>query len=130
MLQFRTVAMIFARAISVTLPVSTAVAQTTETNCQTVYGNVRCTTKPSGMNWSQLQRPQPSYQEDEFLTQQSRALAERARALRIQNDRVELPNRVGALVARGKCPEAEQAALKAGDFELAQQTRTYCSLPK
>ncbi len=107
-----------------------ALAQTTETNCQTGYGNVRCTTKPSGVDYSLLQTKQPSYQENEVLTQQSRALAEQARALRIQNDRAELPNRVGNLVAKGKCPEAEQVALKAGDFELAQRARACCALPK
>jgi len=130
MLEFRTVAMIFAGAISVTLPVSTAVAQTTETNCQTGYGNVRCTTKPAGVDYSLLQTKQPSYEENEVLKQQSRALAEQAGALRIQNDRAELPNRVGNLVAKGKCPEAEQVALKAGDFDLAQRTRAYCALTK
>ncbi|TCM10350.1 hypothetical protein C8J41_101865 [Sphingomonas sp. PP-CC-3G-468] len=105
-------------------------AQTTETNCETVYGNVRCTTKPSGVDWSLLQTKEPSYQENEVRTQQARTLVEQARALRIQNDRAELPSRVGSLVAKGKCPEAEQVALKAGDFELAQRTHNYCLLPK
>ncbi|WP_277983680.1 hypothetical protein [Sphingomonas faeni] len=122
--------MIAAGAASAAGFASTAAAQTTETSCQTGYGNVRCTTKPSGVDWSQLQTKQPSYEENEVLTQQSRALAEQARALRIQNDRAELPNRVGNLVAKGKCPEAEQVALKAGDFEMAQRTRAYCTLPK
>lgn len=130
MTRIRNVVMIAAGAASAVGFASTAVAQTTETNCQTGYGNVRCTTKPSGVDYSQLQAKQPSYEENEVLTQQSRALAEQARALRIQNDRAELPNRVGNLVAKGKCPEAEQVALKAGDFELAQRTHAYCVLPK
>lgn len=130
MLDIRNIVLIIAAAISLPIPASSALAQASETNCQTGYGNVRCTTKPSGVDYSLLQTKQPSYEENEVLTQQSRALAEQARALRIQNDRAELPNRVGSLVAKGKCPEAEQVALKAGDFELAQRTHAYCVLPK
>ena len=130
MTQIRNIMMIAAGAAIVGGFATTAAAQSTETNCQSGYGNVRCTTKPTGVDYSLLQTKQPSYEENGVLTQQSRALAEQARALRIQNDRAELPNRVGNLVAKGKCPEAEQVALKAGDFELAQRTHAYCVLPK
>lgn len=130
MLDIRNIVLTIAAAISLPIPASSALAQASETNCQTGYGNTRCTTKPTGVDYSLLQMKQPSYEENEVLTQQSRALAEQARALRIQNDRAELPNRVGSLVAKGKCSEAEQVALKAGDFELAQRIHAYCVLPK
>ncbi|WP_380786343.1 hypothetical protein [Sphingomonas sp. R86521] len=127
MIQIRNIIMIAAEAAIAAVFASSAVAQTIETNCQTGYGNVRCTSMPTGADYSRRQSKQRSYEENEVLTPRSRALAEKARALRITNDRAELPSLVGGLVAKGTCGEAEQVALKTGDFELAQRTHSYCA---
>lgn len=43
-----------------------------------------------------------------------------------QDESLTLRRRVGALVAAGKCAEAEITALKGGDMDLAARAKAYC----
>ena len=50
----------------------------------------------------------------------------RSKAARAQQD---LRQKVGAMIADGKCDDAYRTALKAGDFDIAQQVQGLCQSP-
>ena len=43
--------------------------------------------------------------------------------------RQDLRQKVGAMIADGKCDDAYRTALQAGDFEIAQQVQGLCQSP-
>jgi hypothetical protein len=72
----------------------------------------------------------------DYLSEQAKATRLTNERMQIENaraqaesDRIELPRRVGRMVAQGKCAAAVEAALKGGDLTLAQQTREFCAKP-
>ena len=50
----------------------------------------------------------------------------RSKAAKAQQD---LRQKVGAMIADGKCDDAYRTALQAGDFEIAQQVHGLCQPP-
>lgn len=63
----------------------------------------------------------------DYNRQRERAAVAEAAEARLQTQR--LRELVGALVADGKCDDARLAALKGGDFDLAERVRKICAAP-
>ena len=55
------------------------------------------------------------------------AIVEHQRALAAAERQRALSEKVGGLAASGDCAGAQSAALDAGDFELANQVKSYCA---
>lgn len=113
-----------------------AVGQTT--TCTNWYNTTTCNTPPQapGVNWGILQsQPQQSvmgaYQQGRAIAQE-RANQQAAMAQQQANDieaqrQGDRNQRVGSLVAAGRCQDALTTALNEGDFSLAGQVKNVCA---
>lgn len=97
-----------------------ASAQVT-TECTTMAGITRCDTQRNGsapVDQSEALRRGMDLVPEYKGTSDAERRQQRAEALRRQ---------VGKLVAGGDCKGGEAAAVKAGDFDLAERVRNYCA---
>jgi len=121
-----------------------AVAQTTNTNCYTSYGQTYCRSTTQPDPWTSAPAPWTAYnnayqngwnQSQQMLdslnrARQQRAMAEQQRqAQAAEAERAERERQAGAMIAAGNCEDARNYALKAGDFDLAQKVDAACKAP-
>jgi len=114
-----------------------AIAQTTNTNCYTSYGQTYCRSTTQADPWVGAPDPnafQRGYQNGALMGQQMTNAIEAARQRRAQQqatqeqiDRANRQREAGNMVAEGKCAEAKSYALREGDFELAHGVDEACA---
>lgn len=98
------------------LAASSAAAQTTQTTCNDYFGTLHCTSQTDRAPAAPAPRRDAFRESYDFATRS--ADASRQQRLR---------QRVGRLIADGKCDDARKVALKAGDLDLAERVPQLCN---
>lgn len=114
---------------AVLLPASPVLGQTS--TCQWVGSVWTCQGPRRGVDMMGAVRAGqdliPSYRDTERADAERRQIEEQTAALAMQRKSHELRAQVGGLLAEGKCDDARQMALKAGDLGLAREVQGFCS---
>lgn len=85
-----------------------------------------CAPTDYGCRMAQAQQSAPNLAQGDADRAVAREAEARADVAKAQARRAYLAERVGALVADGKCDEARKIALRGGDFGLARQVKEAC----
>jgi hypothetical protein len=108
-------------ALALAIAPVAAWGQTTTTTCEPYFGNVRCQSETNqGVDWSRgVTTPTPEPVDWDAVIEGRRQRQKARKAAKLREE-------VGGKIAAGDCAGAEQAALKAGDLDLAAHAKAYC----